>query len=332
MRAAVGVDALLAWRLVRGPGDGGMLGAAVGADEGDAELVGALGDGVGDGRPAEPDVAHQLDVLGTEARAVQQAGEEVGRTTAGRDLLLHHGVEDGRGVPPVDEIERATVHQRAQQAPEHADGVADGGADQGRTIAHGLVAGQLAHLEAERTVGVHHALGVGRRSRGVGDQGGRVGIEVDRPFDRVGAAKLVEAENVGRIPPVADHEDPLQVVQAVAHGGQLGQEVALGVAAHDHEGAGSALAQDEADLLRSVEVHDRHQRHPEERAGVERDRGLDPVGQLERDDVVGTQAVRPQAAGHAERLLVDLPHRPDGAGWSETRSEWAASCPEGARR
>ncbi len=308
-RAAVGVDALLAWRLVRRPGDGGMLGAAVGTDEGDAELVGAFGDGVGDGRPAEPDVAHQLDVLGTEARAVQQAGEEVGRATAGRDLLFHHGVENDGWVPPIDEIERATVHQWAQQAPEHADGVADRGADQGRPVAHGLIAGQLAHLEAKGTVGVHHSLGVGRRPRGVGDQGGRVRIKVDRPFDRVGAAKLVETQHVRRVPPVADHEDPLQVVQPVAHGGQLGQEVALGVATHDHQGAGSALAQDEADLLRSVEVHDRHQRHPEERAGVEGDRSLDPVGQLEHDDVAGPQTVRLQAAGHAERLLVDLPHR-----------------------
>ena len=237
-RAAVGVDALLARRLVGGAGDRGVLGAAVGAHEGDAEPVGALGHRVGDRRPAEPDVAHQLDVLGTEARAVQEAGEEVRRAAAGRNLLFDHGAEDGRRIPAVDEVERATVHEGAEEAAEHADGVADRGADQSRPVAHGLVAGELAHLAAEGPVGVHDALGVGGRPRGVGHQRGRVGVEFGRPADRVGAPQVVEGRHVGRPAPVADHEDRLKIVEAVADGGQLGQEVALGVARHDHQGAG----------------------------------------------------------------------------------------------
>ena len=297
--------------LVLGPGHRGVLGGAVRAHQRDAELVRPLGHRVGDGRAAQADVAHELDVLGPEARTVQQAREEVGRAAAAGDLLLDHGVEDGRRVPPVDQEQRLAADQRAQQAAQHPDGVPDGGADQVGTVPPGLVPRQLAHLAADRAVRVHDALGVGRRPRGVGDEGRAVGVDGDRALDRLGAAQLVEGDQpeVSSRRGVAHHDLVLQVRQAVADGRQVGQVVAPAVARHDDQGAGPALAQDEAQLLGAVEVHDRDERHPEHGAGVERDRRLHPVGQLEGDDVTGTEAEGPEATGHPQRLLVDVTDR-----------------------
>ena len=110
---------------------------------------------------------------------------------------------------------------------------------------------------------------------------------------------------------VADHHDLLQAVQPVAHRRQVGQVVALADARHDDQRPGPALAEDEADLLGAVEVHDRHQRHAEHGAGVEGDGRLDPVGQLEGDDVARTEPEGAQPAGHAQRLLVDLADGPE---------------------
>ena len=107
---------------------------------------------------------------------------------------------------------------------------------------------------------------------------------------------------------VAHDHDVLEAVQPVAHRGQVGQVVALADVRDDHQRPGAALAEDEAQLLGTVEVHDRHQRHPEHGAGVEGDGRVDPVGQLEGHDVARTEPERAQAAGHAQRLLVDLAH------------------------
>ena len=100
-------------------------------------------------------------------------------------------------------------------------------------VAHGLVAAQLAHLAAEGAVRVHDALGVGRRPRRVADDGRASGSTATGPSDRLGA-RAAPRRAAGRRaspPVVADHEDHLQVVQAVADGGQLGQVVALAVGA-----------------------------------------------------------------------------------------------------
>ena len=54
------------------------------------------------------------------------------------------------------------------------------------------------------------------------------------------------------------------------------------------------VAQDVADLLRAVEVHDRHDDRAEVRDRVERRGRLEPVRKLERDRVAGLHAARPQ--------------------------------------
>ena len=60
---------------------------------------------------------------------------------------------------------------------------------------------------------------------------------------------------------------------------------------------GARGAEDVPDLLGAVEVHDRHHHRAEVGGGPERDAGLHPVGQLDHDDVAGTDAAFAEGAG-----------------------------------
>ena len=196
----------------------------------------------------------------------------------------------------------------------------------------GLVVGQLADLAAQGAVRVHDALGVGRRARGVADDRRAVGVDVRRAVDRLRAAQVVEAHVPGRVAgDVAHHHDVLEALQAVAHRGQVGQVVALPDTRHDDERPGAALAEDEAELLGPVEVHDRHQRHAEHAAGVEGDGRVDPVGQLEGHHVARPEPERAQA----RRRRAATPRRPRrpsrGTGSSATKCGSAASGPPGGQ-
>ena len=75
------------------------------------------------------------------------------------------------------------------------------------------------------------------------------------------------------------------------------------------------LQQDELHFLGAVEVDDRHDHRAEHRQAPERGRGLDPVRQLQRDDVARLDAQGPEPGGGAERHLVGVadgaPPRPD---------------------
>ncbi len=108
---------------------------------------------------------------------------------------------------------------------------------------------------------------------------------------------------------VAHDDHVLQVGQPVTNCRQFGQEVALAEVGHDDDRPGPALPKDEAHFLGAVEVHDGHERHAEHGAGVERDRRLHPIRQLEGDDVARTEAEGAQAARHAEGLVVDVADR-----------------------
>ena len=105
---------------------------------------------------------------------------------------------------------------------------------------------------------------------------------------------------VDRAPCVADDRDPLEVGQVGAHRGEVGEEVLVPEAVGGDERLHARLAQDVADLLRSVEVHDRHDDRAEVRDRVERRRRFQPVRQLERDRVAGLRcrgrAGRPRRA------------------------------------
>ena len=66
------------------------------------------------------------------------------------------------------------------------------------------------------------------------------------------------------------------------------------------------LAQDVADLLRAVEVHDRHDDRAEIRNRVEGRSRLEPVRQLERNRVAGTDAPGSQPGRDPARERVDV--------------------------
>ena len=115
-----------------------------------------------------------------------------------------------------------------------------------------------------------------------------------RPVDGLGRSAEVGEAVVVRVRRCRPDDHVLEIVQPVADGGQLSQVVPLADRGHDDEGAGPALAQDEADFLGAVEVHDGHQRHAEHGTGVEGDRRLNPVGELEEHDVARSDAEGPQ--------------------------------------
>ena len=66
---------------------------------------------------------------------------------------------------------------------------------------------------------------------------------------------------------------------------------------------GARLPQDVTDLTVPVDVDDGHDHHAELQQPVEGRRGLGPVGELERDDVAGTDPAGGEQAGE-ERTLV----------------------------
>ena len=204
---------LLSRCLVLGPGDRGVLGGAVGPDQGDAELVRPLGHGVGNGRTAQADEVHELDVLGPAVRVVEQAGEEVGRPAAGRDLLLEHGGQHGRWVPPVDHEDGLAGDERTQQAAEHPDRVTHGSADESRPVAvrlHWRTSWRTSQPKVRWRV--HDTLGVGRGPRGVADQRRRVGVDVYRSVNRIGRAQVVEAVVV-RVVGLPHHDHVLEIAR-----------------------------------------------------------------------------------------------------------------------
>ena len=88
-----------------------------------------------------------------------------------------------------------------------------------------------------------------------------------------------------------------------------GQVVGLPEAGRGHDGVGLHDVEDVAHLLRTVEVDDRHDDRAELRGTPERDRGLDPVRQLEHHDVAGADAAGPERGGEGPGGPVDLTER-----------------------
>ena len=73
--------------------------------------------------------------------------------------------------------------------------------------------------------------------------------------------------------------------------------------------ARAGLAEDEPDFLHAVEVHDRHRHRTEERRRPERRRCLDPVRQLERDEVACADAPGAKPTGDAAGEISDVAER-----------------------
>ena len=105
----------------------------------------------------------------------------------------------------------------------------------------------------------------------------------------------------------ADDDVQLQVGQLV--GGRAVDDVEIvdgAVPVGGDVGARPALAEDEAHLLRAVDVHDRHEHVAADREPVERDDGLVPVRELERDDRAGLDPGVGERGDEAERVGVQV--------------------------
>ena len=296
-----------------------MLGASEAARALDADRPRPLAHRDRNRGSAEPDVGHERTVhRGIEVGVVEQAGEEVRGALAGGEMVFDHRREHPLRVPHVDQVHVAAPEDGHQQRGDHADAVTHGRAGEhvdrvgvfGRRELTRLDRGQLADLGVDRAVHVHDTLRIRRRAARVRDERGSRRVDGDRRVDAAVLDEVGERERAGR-GAVSDDGDPLEVVD-VALGPdrvEIGEEVLVTELVRGHERLHPRAPEDVADLLRAVEVHDRHDDRAEVRDRVERGRGLDPVRELERDRVAGPDAAGAQAGGDPARELVDLAER-----------------------
>ena len=209
------------------------------------------------------------------------------------------------------EVHGVALQHGDQQRAEHAHGVAHRGPGQGGAAAGGLHGPELAHLGADGPVGVDHPLGVGRRPRGVGDDGGRGGRHLPPGRQRPpGRLQLVEVEEpAGQWSCGPDDRHRLDPVEGVAHAPQPVEVVGLPERGRGDEGPHPGATQDVAHLLRPVEVDDGDHGRTQQGRGVEGDGGLRPVGQLERHRVTRSHPALGQRAGQPQRTRPQLAER-----------------------
>ena len=108
---------------------------------------------------------------------IEQAREEERRARAAVHVVLEHCGEHRRRIPHVDQVDRIAPEDGDEQRGEHADAVPDGCAGEGRDAPAGLHRAELADLEADGAVRMHHALRVGGRAGGVRHERGRRRID-----------------------------------------------------------------------------------------------------------------------------------------------------------
>ena len=152
-------------------------------------------------------------------------------------------------------------------------------------------------LGEQRAVAVHHALRIARGARRVREhahvvrsrrrRSRRPAVRPRRPRPtrraapgRRGERRVDPRRRAGRDRGSSSARRAVDDVEVVDVAEAVGRDVR----------ARPALLEDEAHLLRPVDVHDRHEHVPAHREPVERDDRLAPVRQLERDDVAGLDA------------------------------------------
>ena len=212
-------------------------------------------------------------------------------------------------------IVAAPVH-RHEQRREHADAVADRRAGdrsrRDRRRFRACIAGPSWRISAlivrcECTT----PFGSRRGARRVRDERGRAR---DRPRRSRRAARRRRGRRTrsrrAAAAVVADDRDPFEIGQR-RRASRRGWRGSPG--APKRSAVTSAftprLAQDVADFLRPVEVHDRHDDRAEVRDRVEGRRRLEPVRELERDRVAGSDAAGAQPGGDPARERVDVAER-----------------------
>ena len=122
-----------------------------------------------------------------------------------------------------------------------------------------------------------------RGARRVRDERGRGRVGLHRAVDRLGVEERVErrARRSGTSSPTTNTSS--SAGRSGRSCSRFAEEVEVAEAVSGHEQPRARLAEDELDLLRSVEVDDRHRHGAEQRDGPEGRRGFGPVRDLERD-------------------------------------------------
>ncbi len=287
-----------------------MLGRPVHAHDRDVHGIGPVGHRRRDRRAAQPDVAHQRPVLVREVGMVEQAREEERRARAAVHVVFEHRREHGRRIPHVDQVDRIAPEDGDEQRGEHADAVPDRCAGEGRDVPAGLHRAELADLEADGAVRVHDALRICRRAGGVRDERGRRRIDARGHVHRVAIGERREREQVGR-DIVVGHRRRRARGRERRSGSCRGWRGSRGGRSGRRSTRTRApdCAEDEPDFLHAVEVHDRHRHRAEERRRPERRRRLDPVRQLERDQVARADAPGAKPSGDAAGEIGDVAER-----------------------
>ena len=150
-------------------------------------------------------------------------------------------------------------------------------------------------------VAVHDPFGIARRPRGEGHPHHRIGVgrrghEIGRRAARGG--NVVEAHHAGarRAADDADHGEIGKPRPQLFHHGEV-IEIAKPRAADEHPAARET--HDVFDLAAAEVDADRHRHRAEALEGEEDERELDPVRQLDGDDIALTDAERAQPRRHA---------------------------------
>ena len=266
-----------------------MFGAAVRAEHGDAQVGEPARDGRGHRRSTQARVLHVRQVLGGEVGVIEQAGDVVGGTAADGQIVAEHQRQGLTGIPGVGEIDRSGVHDRDQECVDHADEMPDRGCGELQAAVRRIHRGQLPGFVTERIVTVQNTFGIAGGSGGEGDERDRGGVDLGDAGQRIVVEKVFES-----------------AVDDAGDGYVRGDRRIVGEAAErgrEDEHLRLDLAEDERDLLESVEVDDGDHGGAQERRRPERGCGLHPVGQLEGDHVAGAHTALCQAGrelpGHA---------------------------------
>ena len=204
---------------------------------------------------------------------VQQAGDEVGRSAADRKPVALDQLEHHARIPHVAQIDGCALEHRNEEGAQHADEVTDRGAGELAAAVGRVVLQQLAGLEAERLMAVDDALGVAGGAGGEGDQRRAGGVGGEGAVHRFGVEQVVVAVQMLLARAlVGAHQSDDRDVRA-----EVGLELHAPELFCGDEDARLGRAEDVAEFLAPVEVHDRHGDGAQERRRPERRGGLHPV-------------------------------------------------------
>ncbi len=151
---------------------------------------------------------------------------------------------------------------------------------------------ELADLAPQRLVAVHHALGVAGGARGERDECRVRRVGIHRARHGFLGQQLIEITSNE-----SDDRNADAQICVVLHPPEL-------FSGDEYLRFGGR--QDVTDFLSAIEVHDRHHDGSEDGRGPERGGGLHPVGQLERDDVTGSNPSGMQTRRQPPRDVFDV--------------------------